>query len=146
MKEDHLSCLFKDTLIKLFQNRNQTLTNWNVSCFSLSITRLAFSACRHLSHHYFFYFVLSLHRRIRTPHVSSKFLPCRFLISGKLTAWHFKSLIIPGDKTKKLREVMAAYLLYRCKHLCMLRFCVVSPSLTENSTLHNQSDNMISVM
>jgi len=27
---------------------------------------------------------------------------------------------------KKLREVMAAYLLYKCKHLCMLIFRVVS--------------------
>jgi len=53
---------------------------------------------------------------------------------------------------EKLRDVMAAYLIYKCKHLCMLKFRVVSPSLTENSIytaysrLYNQSDNMISVM
>jgi len=49
---------------------------------------------------------------------------------------------------------MAAYLLYKCKHLCMLKFRAVSPSLTKNSMykytaysrLYNQSDNMISVM
>jgi len=47
---------------------------------------------------------------------------------------------------------MAAYLLYKCKHLCMLEFRVVSPSLIKNSIytahskLYNQSDNMISVM
>jgi len=29
----------------------QTLTNWNVSCFWLSIMILALSTCRHLSHH-----------------------------------------------------------------------------------------------
>jgi len=46
---------------------------------------------------------------------------------------------------------MAAYLLYKCEHLCMLKFRVVSPSLTKNSVynaysrLYNQSDNMISV-
>ena len=47
---------------------------------------------------------------------------------------------------------MAAYLLYECKDLCVLKFRVVSPSLTENSIaaaysrLCKQSDNMISVM
>jgi len=53
---------------------------------------------------------------------------------------------------KKLRDVMAAYLPYKCKHLCMLKYPVVSLSLTKNSIyttysrLYNQSDNMISVM
>jgi len=28
-------------------------------------------------------------------------------------------------------DVMAAYLLYKCKHLCMLKCRVVSPSLTK---------------
>jgi len=47
---------------------------------------------------------------------------------------------------------MATYLLYRCKHLYMLKFRAVSPSATKNvSILHtaiynNKSDNMISVM
>jgi len=47
---------------------------------------------------------------------------------------------------------MAAYLLYKCKHFCMLKFRVVSPSVNKNSIyaaysrLYNQSDNMISVM
>jgi len=34
---------------------------------------------------------------------------------------------------KKLRDVMAAYLPYKCKHLCMLKYPVVSLSLTKNS-------------
>jgi len=47
---------------------------------------------------------------------------------------------------------MAAYILYRCKHLHMLTFRVVSPSSTKNSIytaynrLYNQSDNMIAVV
>ena len=40
------------------------------------------------------------------------FLPVGFWISGELTAWHFNSLVIPGDQTEKLRDVMAAYLQY----------------------------------
>ena len=73
-------------------------------------------------------------------------------ISGKLTARHFNSLLIPGHQTENLRDVMAAYLPYKCKHLCMLKFRAVSPSSTKNSIytaysrLYNQSDNMISVM
>jgi len=43
MKEDHVSCLFKDIRInKAFEERNQSLTNWNGSCFSLSIMSLTF--------------------------------------------------------------------------------------------------------
>jgi len=40
-------------------------------------------------------------------------------------------LHILEDQTKKLREVKAAQLLYRCEHLCVrvLIFRVVSPSL-----------------
>jgi len=34
-------------------------------------------------------------------------------------------LLIPGHQTKKLRTVIAAYLLYRCKHSCILIFRVV---------------------
>jgi len=47
---------------------------------------------------------------------------------------------------------MAAYLPYKCKHLCMLKFRVVSPSLTKisihtaYSKLYNQSDNIIAVV
>jgi len=56
------------------------------------------------------------------------------------------------DQTKKLRDVMTAYLLYRCKHLCMLKLRVVFPSLTKKTILlhiaghNNIFDNMISVM
>jgi len=47
---------------------------------------------------------------------------------------------------------MAANVPYKCKHLCMLRFRVVSPSLTTNnihiafSRLYNQSNNVIAVV
>jgi len=47
---------------------------------------------------------------------------------------------------------MTAYLLYRCKHLHLLKFRVVSPSLTKKVYIlhiagyNNKSDNMISVM
>jgi len=70
---------------------------------------------------------------MHTRHVSSKFRPCWFFISGKSTPWLFNSLLIPGDQTKKLKDVIAAYLFYRCKHLRMLNFCVVSPFLTKRS-------------
>jgi len=35
-------------------------------------------------------------------------------------------LLIPGDQTKLLKAVMAAYLLYGCKPLCLLIFGVVA--------------------
>jgi len=47
---------------------------------------------------------------------------------------------------------MAPHVLSKCKHLFMLKFRVVSPSLTTNSiytaysTLYNQFGNMISAM
>jgi len=41
------------------------------------------------------------------------------------------SLLIPGDQTEKLRDMVAAYVPYKCKHLCMLKFRVVSLSLTK---------------
>jgi len=62
---------------------------------------------------------------IWTQHVSLNVLPCWFLVSGKLTVWLFNTLLIPGDQTKKLWDMLAAYLLCRCKHLSML-FRVVS--------------------
>jgi len=63
----------------------------------------------------------------------------------------FYSLLILGDQTKRLRDVMAAHPLYRCKHACMLKFHEVSPSLTKKIyVLHiaryNNKYDMISVM
>ena len=81
----------------------------------------------------FFTFVHSLHMHIRTQHHSSICLPCCFSVSGKPTVWHFNSLLIPGDQTKKLRDLIAAYLLCRCKYLHVLKFRGVSPSLTNKS-------------
>jgi len=74
-----------------------------------------------------------------------------FPVIFNLHSWLFNSLLIPGDQTNKLRDVMAANLLYRCKHLSTLKFRVVSPSLT-NKYIYckwqadNKSDTMISVM
>jgi len=68
-------------------------------------------------------------------HVSSNDLPCWFLVSGKPTAWLFNSLLIPGDQTTKLRDVLAGYLLCRCKHFSML-FRVVSLSKTKKVGLY----------
>jgi len=46
-------------------------------------------------------------------------------------------LSIPGNQTKMLRAVTAAYLRTRCKHLCMLIFRVVAyPRLQKVYTLH----------
>jgi len=45
MKEDHASCQFKDMCIGITNHlvdHNQTLTNWNGSCFSLAIMSLVF--------------------------------------------------------------------------------------------------------
>jgi len=98
-------------------------------------------------------FFLSLHMHIRTRHVSSNFLPCWLLTSGKPTAWLFNRLLIPKDQTKNLRDVMKAFLLYRCKHLFMLKFRVVFPSLIKKVYIlhiagynNNKSDSMTSVM
>jgi len=83
----------------------------------------------------FFTFLLCLHTHIQNRHVSSYFLSCWILVCGKPTAWLFNSLLpgdfIPGDQTKKVRDVTAAYLLYRCKHLYMLIYGVVFLSLTK---------------
>ena len=48
----------------------------------------------------------------------------------------FDSLLIPGDQTKKLRDVMAVYLLYRCKHLCILKFRALLPSITKKMYIY----------
>jgi len=75
------------------------------------------------------FFLLSLLMRIWTQHVSSTVLPFWFLISGKPTAWLCNSLLIPGIKRKKLRDVLAAYLLCRCKQLSSLCYFVQYPCL-----------------
>jgi len=55
------------------------------------------------------------------------FFPVGFLSSVSRTTW---LLLVPGDQTKKLSAVMAAYLLCRCKHLYMLVFRVLILILT----------------
>jgi len=64
---------------------------------------------------------------IWTRHFSSHFLPCWLFVFGKP---HHLALLVPGDQTKKLSAVMAAYLLCRCKHLYMLVFRVLILILT----------------
>jgi len=89
---------------------------------------------------------------VRTRHVLSNFLPYWFLISGKPTACLFNSFTHSGHQMKILRDVTAAYLLYRCKYLCMLKFCIVSPSLIKKMYIlhvagyNNKSDNTILLM
>jgi len=68
-------------------------------------------------------------------------LETRFSILGTRigSLKHLKNpgLLIPGDQAKKSRDVMAVYLLYRRKHLFLLKFRVISPSLTKKIfTLH----------
>jgi len=40
------------------------------------------------------------------------------------------------DQTEKLSDLMAAYLLYKCKHLYMLKFRVVSPIFNYKSYIY----------
>jgi len=54
----------------------------------------------------------------------------KFPQSPPLDFYRFRIL---GDQTKNLRLVMAAYLLYKFKRLCMSIFHLVSQSLTEKS-------------
>jgi len=64
---------------------------------------------------------------------------------------NFNRLFIPGDQTKTSMCLMAAYLLCRFKHFCML-FLVASLSLPKilyvlhKAGSNGKSDNMISVM
>ena len=85
-------------LINHREKHNQTLTNWKGSCFSLSIMSLAFSACRHLSHHYSSYNFCFLH--IYWLGVfREKFFPICFKLP-LCPPLDFKRLLIPGDQTK----------------------------------------------
>jgi len=93
----------------------------------------AFSACRYLSHHYpssNFCFLYIRGYRLRMFRQNLFPVGFKFRLSPPLD---FYRLHIPGDQTKNLRLVIAAYLLYRFKHLYMLISHVVSPSLTEKS-------------
>jgi len=65
------------------------------------------------------FFLLFLRIHICTRHIASNF-PCWLYWFQLFT--HYR------DQTKKLREMIAAYLLYKCKHLCMIIFSVVSRS------------------
>jgi len=62
MKQDHVSCLFKDIRMNKASWRPQSNTHKlkRVLFFIVDCEIFAFSACRHLPHHYFFYFLLSL--------------------------------------------------------------------------------------
>ena len=124
---------------------------WNLF-FIVAYESCFFRLSPHFSSILFLFSLLSLHMHtsIRTRHISSNFLPCWLSVSSQphlaLIFTHSRGL------NKKLREAMAAYLLYRCKHLCMLIFRVVSPSLTKNSIYaaysryNNKFDKIISVM
>jgi len=59
------------------------------------------------------FFTFFMH--IWTQHVSLNVLPCWFLVSGKPTIGIFNSLLISRGSNEKLRDVLGAYLLRRCK-------------------------------
>jgi len=50
-------------------------------------------------------------------HVSLNVLPCWFLVSGKLNAWLFNSLLIPGDQTKKINGFVGGIPTLRILHI-----------------------------
>jgi len=97
-----------------------------------------------------FYFLFSLHTHIYEPDMFRQiFFPGVFWppVSpphGFVIVYSFQG---SNEQIKEYNST--AYLLYRCKHLCMLKFRVVSPSLTKKVyILHitdyiNKSDNMI---
>jgi len=73
---------------------------------------------------------------IYEPHMFRQtFLPVGFKIFGELAAKHFNRLLIPRDETEKIKDVMATYLPYNRNHLHVLKFRVISPSLTKNSAV-----------
>jgi len=51
-------------------------------------------------------------------------------------------LLISGDYTKKLRDVMAAQLLCRCKYLCMLKLRIL-PHLQLRSSIYTAYTRLI---
>ena len=78
------------------------------------VMSLGFSACRHRSHHYSSYFICSLHICICGPGIFRQvFLPVGFRSPLSRTTFGLSRLLIPGDQTNQLREVMAVYLLHR---------------------------------
>jgi len=132
MKENHVSYLFKDIRRNKVSCRSQSNTHKlkrvlifivdYKSCFFLLVTTFLIIT--------FTIFLLCLDMHVRTQHVSSYVFPCYFLVFGKPTAWLFKSLLIPGDQTKKIKGCDGGI---PYKHLCMLIFRVVSPSLTKKN-------------
>jgi len=120
----HVSCLFKDIRINKAPSKSQSNTH-KLKCVLVLI--VDYDSCffclsppfSSLNFSIFCFLCIG----ICEPHMFRQtFLPVGFQISGKLTAWQFNSL--PGDQTEK-RDVMAAYLLYKCKHIYMLKFRVV---------------------
>ena len=61
------------------------------------------------------------------------FFPVGFQSSVNPPHGFLNNLLIPGDQTEIIRDVMAAYLFYRCKHLVLLKFLVASQSSAEKS-------------
>ena len=133
MKGDHVSFFFKDIRINKASWNSQSDTHklkW-VLFIIVDYEYCFFCLSPPFSSLIFLFFAFLTYAYIGTRHVSLNFLPCWFLISGKTTAWFFNGSLIPEDQTKKLRDVMAAYLLCRCKHLCVVKFRAVSTSLTK---------------
>jgi len=82
-----------------------------------------------------FHLLLSIHRHIRTPTCFVK-LSSLLVFKSSLSSPHDILIVysFQGTKRKKLRDLMSVYLPCKCKHLCMLKFRAVSPTLTKDST------------
>jgi len=92
--KDHVSCSLKISgIIKHLEHHYQTLTNWNGSCFSLSIVRHAFSACRHVYHHYCCCFFCFLYKCIYGPGLFYNFSSLLAFSLRKATPFGFNRLL-----------------------------------------------------
>jgi len=124
----HVSCFFKDIKInKAWKSHATTLKLIWVLVFIVDYESGFFCLSPPFSSLIFLFFALCMH--VRTRYVSSNFLPCWFLVCGKPTVWHFHSLLIPGDQTKK--GCNSGILLTSQMQTCMLKVRVGSPSLTK---------------
>ena len=152
--KDHASRLFKDVRVNKAYWKSQSNTHklkW-VLFLIVDYESCFFDLWPPFSSLIFLHFAFFAYA-YKTRHVSSNFFPCWFLVSGNPSAWLFNSLLIPSHQKKKLSDVMVAYLLYRWKHLCMLKFRAVAPSLTKNyifilhiAGCNNKSDSMFSLI
>jgi len=88
MKKDHALCCEKDIRnVKHLEHQKQTLTNWNGSCFSLSIIWILLFLLVAFSSFLFLFFLLSLHIHIWTGIFRQMFFPVVFQSPVSRTTW-----------------------------------------------------------